>query len=298
MTRLAVVVPFRDEQEHLPALLSSLALQTRPPDELVLVDDGSTDASAELAQAYAAVLPGLRLLRRPTRARERDRLGGAGEMRAFLWGVEELARPWDVLAKLDADLILTAAVMAEVLQAFERDPSLGITGPYLSLRGADGSLMRERCPPYHVRGATKFYRRDCWVQIAPVEPMLGWDTIDEVSARMHGWRTASFACAGGDPVHLRPTGAVDGRLRAQRRWGACAYAIGDDPVWLIASALRRALERPPLLGAGAYLLGWWQARRRGVARAPAAVRAHVRTEQQKRLRGLVGRVMGRAGDLG
>ncbi len=100
---------------------------------------------------------------------------------------------WDLLAKLDGDLQLTEGVVQQVEQRMLADPSLGITGPYLSVLDAHGRLRRERCPRHHVRGATKFYRRECWAQIAPLAPILGWDTIDEIGARLHGWRTESSA---------------------------------------------------------------------------------------------------------
>ena len=51
--RLAIIVPFRDEARLLPSLLDSLAGQTRPPESLLLVDDGSRDGSHALAAAFA-----------------------------------------------------------------------------------------------------------------------------------------------------------------------------------------------------------------------------------------------------
>lgn len=51
---LAVVVPARDEEASLPALLASVVPQLQPGDELVVVDDGSTDATAAVATAAGA----------------------------------------------------------------------------------------------------------------------------------------------------------------------------------------------------------------------------------------------------
>ena len=53
---LAVVVPARDEAATLPRLLRSLATQTRPPDEVIVVDDHSTDATAAIARAAGATV--------------------------------------------------------------------------------------------------------------------------------------------------------------------------------------------------------------------------------------------------
>ncbi len=283
--RMLIVAPFRDEATFLPRFLRSLERQTRRPDRLVLVDDGSADDSAALARAFAERHAWATLLARPRRPAGRDRLARAAELAAFQWA---LARADDgaaeLVGKLDADLELTPGTFAALEAAFAADPRLGISGALLSVRDADGTTRRERCPPGHVRGATKLYRRACLEAIAPVPAILGWDTIDEAAARLHGWRTASMAIPGGDPLHLRPTGAASGLLRAQRRWGTCAWAIGAHPAWVALSALRRAGERPRVLSGAAFAAGWALAPLRGVPRADAAVRRQVRREQRSRLR--------------
>jgi glycosyltransferase involved in cell wall biosynthesis len=58
--KVSVVVPVRDEERSLGALLDSLLVQTTPPDEIVLADGGSTDGTAALARTYAD--RGVRLL--------------------------------------------------------------------------------------------------------------------------------------------------------------------------------------------------------------------------------------------
>src|SRR4051812_6167076 len=105
--RVVAVVPFLDEEARLRGLLDSLAAQERPPDQLLLVDDGSSDRSAEFADAFCVAHDWARLLRRARRPPERDRLASAAELRAFHWALEYVDMPWDILAKLDADMVLT-----------------------------------------------------------------------------------------------------------------------------------------------------------------------------------------------
>jgi biofilm PGA synthesis N-glycosyltransferase PgaC len=290
--RILCIAAFLNEAEHLPTFLDSIAGQERAPDLLILIDDGSSDASPQIAEQFASVHPHVRLLRRPARAPQRDRLAAAPELRAFQWGIGETSLWWDVVVKLDADLRLSSDLFQTLEQAFLATPKLGIAGAYLSTIDRDTGLStRERCHHLHVRGATKFYRRACYEQIMPIAPILGWDTIDEIAARSRGWLTASVSCPQGDPIHLRPTGAADGILRAHYRWGACAYAIGQHPLWVLLSAGRRLAERPRALAACAFLAGWLTAACRRQARAEAQVRAYGRQEQlaiiRERTRALV-----------
>jgi glycosyltransferase involved in cell wall biosynthesis len=281
---IAGVVPFLDEEEHLGALLESLEAQTRPLDRLVLVDDGSRDASPQIAEAFASRFANTSVLHRPVRPVERDRLVGASELSAFQWAVESLEEGWDVVGKLDADLRLTPRTLEAIDDAFTSDPRLGMAGAHLSERGPDGSSVRLRCRPEHVHGATSFYRGECYRQIAPLPAILGWDMIDAPRARMHGWRTASIAVPSGDPLHLRPMGDRDGLLRAYRRWGSAAYALGEHPLHVLGLGLRYMRSPPVGAGGASYLLGWCSASLRRAPRAEPELRAFVRRDQLRRIR--------------
>jgi hypothetical protein len=275
--RIVLVACFLDEERHLPALLESIAAQSRPPDSLLLVDDGSTDGSPAVAEAFAQEHEYAIALRRPVREAGADRLADANELRAFAWALETLDAPWDVAGKLDADLRLKPTTLAALESRFAAEPRLGIAGP--PLRSIDDVAYHTRTE--HVEGATKFYRRECLDEIGPLPPILGWDTIDEIRARMRGWSTDG---AVGEPVlHLRPMGAHDGMARAYRRWGACAYGYGEHPLHVLLIALRRMREHPRVVGGASYFAGWALA---GVRRAPRAepeLRAYAQRDQLRRI---------------
>jgi poly-beta-1,6-N-acetyl-D-glucosamine synthase len=188
------------------------------------------------------------------------------------------------VAKLDADLSLPPETLARVEARFRADPSLGIAGPRLRSVDDAGRDVSHRTRPEHVEGAVKFYRRACLAQIAPIPPILGWDTIDEVRARMLGWSTAGGAPEDEPVLHLRPMGARDGALRAHRRWGACAYAYGEHPLYALAMGARQLLEPPRVAGGLSYVAGWGLAALRRAPRAEPELRAYVRRTQLQRLR--------------
>jgi poly-beta-1,6-N-acetyl-D-glucosamine synthase len=287
--RLTVIVSFLNEASFLPRLLASVERQTLLPDRLVLVDDGSTDGSGELAAAFAARHDFARVLHRSGRRPDADRLAGASELKSFDWAVRLLDEPWDVLAKLDADLELNPRHFECLVDALRNQPDLGIAGAHLSDVGENAVAARQPAPAWHVRGATKFYRRECYEQIVPIPAHLGWDMIDEVKARQLGWRTASLELPGGDTLHLRPTGAHDGRLRAFRRWGECAWGYGAHPLFVLLGAAKRTAWRPYMVGGVLYAAGYASAGLRRAPRAEPDVRDFVRAEEARRVRRHLGR---------
>jgi len=88
---LTLVVPVYNVAAYLPACLDSIAAQTRQPDEIVAVDDGSTDACPDILATYAARLPQMRVVRQPN--------GGLSAARNT--GLEHARGDW--LAFLDSD---------------------------------------------------------------------------------------------------------------------------------------------------------------------------------------------------
>lgn len=85
--------------------------------------------------------------------------------------------------KLDADTTLPLDYCEKILQRFESDPSLGI---------ASGICAGEPVLQSHPRGNNRIYRRECWEQIRFPESGLGWDSLDEIYARLNGWQTRAF----------------------------------------------------------------------------------------------------------
>lgn len=288
--KLAAVVSFRDEEMFLPRLFASLTRQTERADQVLLVDDGSVDSSPALARSFASDEDGVRALAHVRTGTEalihataRDRLAAAPELQVFRWGVSQLEPGWEIVAKLDGDLELPETLFAEIRQAIRHDARLGVVGSYLSVETEHG-VVREHTPSYHVRGPNKFYRRECFAAIEPLPALLGWDTIDELRARRHGWRTASLSVSTGDIIHLRPTGSHDGRLRAYWRWGRCAWGYGAHPFWVAGGAIRRSLSRPYVIGGISYFAGWMAAGLRGAPRVEEATRRFSHHEDRRRIR--------------
>jgi glycosyltransferase involved in cell wall biosynthesis len=139
--KISAIVCAYNEAEFLPACLHSLFSQTRPPDEVIVVNNASSDNTA----AVAAAIPGVRVVDEPVKglvvAREAGRRQSAGH----------------VLAYVDADCRAPLQWLERVERRFERHPAVvAVTGPYrfydwdfagrLILRAYDAIVA----PPTHV----------------------------------------------------------------------------------------------------------------------------------------------------
>ena len=245
---LAVVMPAHDEAEHLEACLDSFVQQTRPPDELVIVDDHSTDATPEIAARYADAHSWIRWVRRESDPGHRP---GAKVIMAFGQGVAELSRPFDLIGKFDADLILPPDYFAVVLQAFERDPDLGMCSGLLYVQRQGGWAYEPIANRDHVRGPVKLYTAACFSAIGGLKPAVGWDTADVLQARYHGFAVQTL-----DPLqvkHLRPTGSAYSKENALRQ-GETLYTLRYG-WWLgVLASLKMAWKRKN------PFLPWWHLR--------------------------------------
>jgi len=281
--RYVIITPVRNEEAHLRLTIGSVTRQSVPPAEWVIVNDGSTDGTGGILEECARQFPWIRPVHRPDRG---FRKSGGGVMEAFNAGYAALScRDWDFMVKLDGDLAFEADYFAKCFAYFEREPRLGVGGGVVYYVMPDGARQFERGgPPFHVRGATKIYRRACWKGIGGFWPAPGWDTLDEVKANMLGWTTKSFSDV--HLQHLRPTGAADGRWRDHVKNGKANYISGYHPLFMLAKCLSRLRQRPYLMGSAALAYGFLSGYLTGAPRVdePRLIR-YLRREQLARLRG-------------
>jgi cellulose synthase/poly-beta-1,6-N-acetylglucosamine synthase-like glycosyltransferase len=115
-----VVVPAYNAAETLPGLLEALAQQTLPPHEILIVDDGSSDGSAELAEEWAVSHPGmaLKVIRQhkqgPATARNQGSASSTGELVVFI----------------DSDCLPEADWLEKMADPFSDPRVVGVQGAY------------------------------------------------------------------------------------------------------------------------------------------------------------------------
>lgn len=276
-----VITPVRDEEAYLSFTLRSMLAQSLRPREWIIVDDGSTDSTGALIDQFAGRHKWIRVLHRENRG---YRQAGAGVVEAFYDGYRCLrAQDWEFLVKMDGDLSFASSFFRQALARFASQPRLGIAGALLYER-VNGSLRPEKGPRFHVRGATKIYRRRCWEEIGGLVSSPGWDTVDEIRANMLRWTTETID--GLTAVHQRAAGAAEDVWRHSVKLGQAAYVSGYHPLFMMARCLYRVPFRPYVLGAlgmaWGFLAGYLGRVRQ--TRDPALVR-YVHNQQWSRLCG-------------
>jgi glycosyltransferase involved in cell wall biosynthesis len=248
-----VITPARDEAGHIERTIESMAAQYVPPAQWIVIDDGSTDGTGEILDRWSTRLPWMTVVHRGDRG---HRAPGGGVVEAFYAGYAQLrVHAWDYIAKLDADLSFAPDYFESCLRFFELDPLLGVGGGIVC-RHEKGQLVVDSKgdPPFHVRGATKIYRRHCWDQIGPLAKAPGWDTIDEVKANFHGWTSRTFERT--PVIQHKPTGSADGHWRNAYKNGLANYMTGYHPLFMLAKCARRVARRPWQVEAVALMAGF------------------------------------------
>lgn len=249
--KYVIITPVRDEEDYVEATIRAVTSQTILPSEWVIVDDGSSDRTASIIGQYATQIPWIHTVHRINRG---FRKSGAGVVEAFYDGYNALhCRDWDFVVKLDGDLTFSSDYFEKCFEHFDREPNLGLGGGDIYHEIA-GTLKLEVNPRFHVRGATKIYRRACWEAIGGLWPGPGWDTIDEVKANMLGWKSLSFNDL--QVIHHRLTGTADGILRNRIKKGLVCYVSGYHPLFVAAVCMFRLAQRPYVVGSAAICYGF------------------------------------------
>lgn len=263
--RYCLITPCRDEAAYAQRTLDSVTSQSVPPSLWVIVDDGSTDGTADLLAEYAKKFDYIRVIRREDRGYRK--LGG-GVIDAFYAGYETI-RPadYDYICKLDLDLELPNRYFEILMERMEANPRLGTCSGKPYFANADGELVSEKCGDENSVGMTKFYRTKCLQQIGGFVRELMWDGIDGHRCRMHGWLAVSWDDKPLRFIHLRPMGTSHNSWWTGRvRHGRGQYFMGTSPVYMVASAIYRMTRPPVFIGGLAMLWGYFRSMAAGRSR--------------------------------
>ncbi|MEI6223702.1 MAG: glycosyltransferase family A protein [Deltaproteobacteria bacterium] len=146
---VTAVVAAHQAARHLRSALASLASQTQGDLEVIVVDDGSTDGTSAVAEAFARADPRFQVVRLDA---------NRGQAAALNVGLD--AARGRFLALLDADDEATPGRLARQVAAFERDPGLVLVGgavaTFCDRHAVEGQIWRYATDDGQVRARTLF----------------------------------------------------------------------------------------------------------------------------------------------
>jgi glycosyltransferase involved in cell wall biosynthesis len=232
MTGVSVVTTLFNERGSVESLLSSLMAQTSPPDEIVVVDGGSTDGTAEILDRLAAGFPALRVLHHP---------GGRSEGR----NVAIEAARHELIACIDGGCVAEPGWLEHLVAPF-RDPQVDwVAGFYRPV----GTTLRSTCiglvmvyvldevePGQFLPSARSMaFRKEAWKAVGgfPEDLDFAEDTLFDERMLAAGFRPVF---AGDAVVRWTPPAGYRALARTMFRWGR-----GDGLVGLRGQAYKRIL---------------------------------------------------------
>jgi len=282
--KYVLITPAHNEAAFIEKTLNSLVAQTRLPERWVIVDDGSTDNTAEIVDRYRAQCPWIELVQRPQRL---DR-SFAGKAHAFNAGLERVrSLEFDIIGNVDADISFDSDYFEFLLGKFAEHPRLGVTGTPMC--EANHDALKDTF--YHFRdvfGACQLFRRECFEQVGGYTP-IKWGGIDWIAvrtARLNGWETRSFP----DKIffHHRPMGETQSNVwKARFDYGRKDYFLGNHPLWQVFRVGYQMLKRPYVIGGLIIAAGYVYSVVGRIERpvSPKLLQLH-RREQLERLKSL------------
>ena len=249
-----LISPSRNEARFIEETLKSVVAQTVLPLKWVIVNDGSTDATGEIAARYAERYSWIELVNRPVR-KERH---FAAKVHAFDAGMERIkGLQYEIIGNLDSDVSLDPDHFEFLLSKFSQDGRLGVAGTVFTEPGGYNSATDSFEGQTYVSGQCQIFRRQCFEEIGGYVPSKvgGIDWMAVMSARMIGWNTRSFREK--SFLHHRPLGTAErGILAKSFDYGKKDYILGGHPLWEVFRCTYQMKKRPYVLAGVSLFIGY------------------------------------------
>ena len=250
-----IIIPTYNEEKFISLTLQSLVEQTVLPSKVVVVNDSSTDKTEEIVKSFVEKYSYISLVNKSSDA---IHLPGSKVIKAFQKGLETLDDNYDILAKLDADLIFPKNYFETIINHFESDEQIGMVGGFCYVEKNGEWILENLTDKDHIRGALKSYRKETFKQIGGLKPQMGWDTVDELLCKFYDWKIVTDENL--HVKHLKPTGASYDKT-ARYKQGEAFYTLGYGFLITAIASLKLAMRKgKPLLFID-YIKGFLKAKK-------------------------------------
>lgn len=250
-----IIIPAYNEEAFMAVTLQSLVEQTVLPTKVIVVNDNSTDKTAEIITEFGLKYPFIQLVNKVSSA---IHLPGSKVIQAFQEGEKNIDDQYDIIVKVDADLIFPKNYFETIIKHFKSDEQIGMVGGFCYIEKNGNWVLENLTDKDHIRGALKAYRKATFKQIGGLKPQMGWDTVDELLCKFYNWKVVTDE--GLHVKHLKPTGASYNKA-ARYKQGEAFYTLGYGFTITAIASLKLALRKSKPLLFIDYLNGFWKAKR-------------------------------------
>ncbi|MFD2101687.1 glycosyltransferase family 2 protein [Flagellimonas iocasae] len=198
--RISIVIPAHNEASYLKDCLDSFVAQTHRPDEVIIVDDNSSDETFQIASEFAQSHDWIKAVQRNS---VDEHIPGKKVVDTFNFGLQH-ASAYNLIGKFDADIILPTNYFEAILNRFQSNWKLGMCSGLLYIQKNNDWVYENIADKTHIRGPIKMYHKACFDKIGGLRPGVGWDTVDVLLAQYHDFDTQTVPEL--QVKHLRPTG--------------------------------------------------------------------------------------------
>ncbi|TDN93451.1 glycosyl transferase family 2 [Salegentibacter sp. 24] len=238
--KINIIIPVYNEADFIGDTLQSLLNQSYPAERIVVVDDGSTDATPVIVQNFAAKYSQISLVKNKSRA---IHLPGSKVINAYNQGMAKLDSSFDIICKFDGDLIFSTNYLEKIMMHFKQNPKIGMAGGFCEIQQNGAWVLEDLTGKDHIRGALKAYRKACYNDIGGLKPAMGWDTVDELLAQYHGWEIKTDKSL--RVKHLKPTGKNYNKTSKYKQ-GAAFYSLRYGFVISVIASAKLAFKKKNL----------------------------------------------------
>lgn len=183
--KFLIIIPAHNEESNLPFTLDSLKKQSFKDFKAVIVNDGSTDRTAEMVSEY--VKSDFRF--ETINLQKSEHQPGSKVVAAFKKGLQtQDLNDFEIICKFDSDIILEENYLQAVADSFTQNPDFGLVGGLLYVEKNGEWVYEGNSNRNHVRGPMKAYRKECFLQMGGLRETLGWDNIDAILLQNLGWK--------------------------------------------------------------------------------------------------------------
>ncbi len=250
-----IIIPAYNEEAFMAVTLQSLVEQTLLPSKIIVVNDNSTDKTAEIITEFSQRYPFISLVNKVSSA---IHLPGSKVIQAFQEGEKHIDDQYDIIVKVDADLIFPKNYFETIINHFQSDARIGMVGGFCYIEKNGEWILENLTDKDHIRGALKAYRKEAFIQIGGLKPQMGWDTVDELLCKFYNWKIVTDQSL--HVKHLKPTGASYNKA-ARYKQGEAFYTLGYGFTITAIASLKLAIRKnKPLLFID-YIKGFWKAKR-------------------------------------